>query len=125
MHDAEVNERVGIAEHVARFLAAQIDLMMLDVFRSSRHRPAIEADDLPAELVVKPARDDPTEPSGDAGDHDRASPEHVLSATQALMDHALDAVTHLLHLVGEIVVIVVGAAGEVHRLAEVQSVFHR
>ena len=44
-------ERVDVAgaEHVARLLAAQIDLVVLDVLRPARHRPAIEPDDLPAE----------------------------------------------------------------------------
>ena len=48
VHHAEVDQRIDVAgaEHVARLLAAQIDLMMLDVLRAARHRPAIEADDL-------------------------------------------------------------------------------
>ena len=45
---------------------------MLDVLGAARHRPAIEPDDLPAELVMEPARDDAAEPARDAGDHDLA-----------------------------------------------------
>ena len=97
-------ERVDIAgaEHVARLLAAQVDLVVLDVLGPARHRPAIEADDLPAELVVEPARDDATEPAADAGDHDLArprvdrsvggSPEDMFALAQAEVDHRLDPV---------------------------------
>src|SRR5664279_1584737 len=65
-----MEQRIGISKHVARFLAAQIDLMKIDVLRATWHRPAIEPDDLPTELVMEPSRDDPTESPADAGDDD-------------------------------------------------------
>jgi hypothetical protein len=70
VHHAEMEQRVGIAKHVARFLAAQIDLMKIDVLRATWHRPAIEPHDLPPELVMESTRDDPTEASADASDDD-------------------------------------------------------
>src|SRR6185436_6139067 len=74
VHHAEVNERVDIAgaKHVARLLAAQVDLVVLDVLGPADHRAAIEPDDLPAELVVQAAGDDLAEPAADAGDDDLA-----------------------------------------------------
>src|SRR5690606_9961210 len=76
VHDAEVDQRVDVAgaEHVARLLAAQVDQVVLDVFGAPRHRPAIEPDDVPAEIVMEAARDDVAEPAADPGDHDLTGP---------------------------------------------------
>src|SRR6185312_13456765 len=54
----------------------------------------------------------------------RSSPEDMLPSAQAHVDHRLDPVLDGLHALGEIVVVVVGIAGEPHRLAEVHAVLH-
>src|SRR5262245_10217059 len=53
------------------------------------------------------------------------SPEDVCAFTQPHVDHRLDPVPHHLDLVVENFVVVVGIAGEPHRLAEVQPVLDR
>src|ERR1041385_727564 len=54
----------------------------------------------------------------------RDSPEDMLSPAEPLVEHRLDAVLHLLDLVVEDLVVVIGIAGEMHRLAEVEPVLH-
>ena len=78
VHHAEMDQRVDIAgaEHVARALAAQVDLVMLDVLGPPGHRSPIEADDPPTEIVMQAARDQASETPRDAGDHDLARSRH-------------------------------------------------
>src|SRR5690349_3183548 len=52
------------------------------------------------------------------------SPEDMFALAQADVDHRLDPVAHLLHFLVEVFVVVIGVAGEVHRLAEVEPVLH-
>src|SRR5258708_7240329 len=56
------------AEHVARLLAPDVDLMVLDVLRSSVERAPIDADD--PRVAMKPPSEPSTESTDDAGDGD-------------------------------------------------------
>src|SRR4051812_16547027 len=53
------------------------------------------------------------------------SPEDAPALLEPLVDHALDGGLHAAHLLVQLGVLVIRAAGEVHRLAEVEAVLGR
>ncbi len=71
VHDPQVHNRrwTLLAHDVARFLAANIDLIMDDVFRLTDERASIDTNHAP--LTMKQARDPTTQAATDTGDENR------------------------------------------------------